>query len=94
MKTIQASRSRSGKLNKVFGERSANLALQLVLDGMGKASFLKSTNHVLGLNDINCRYPGGQNHGHNGPFWSGKSTLIATLKPGLIEPRRGEVLGR
>ncbi len=77
------------KLYKVFGD-DPQPALQLVMDGMGKAELLEKHNHVLGLNDINVDIPAGKTTVIMGLSGSGKSTLIRHLNR-LIEPTAGEV---
>ncbi|WP_392337005.1 ATP-binding cassette domain-containing protein [Loktanella salsilacus] len=77
------------KLYKVFGD-DPQPALQLVMEGMGKAELLEKHNHVLGLNDINVDIPAGKTTVIMGLSGSGKSTLIRHLNR-LIEPTAGEV---
>ena len=77
-------------LYKIFGA-DPEAALQRVKDGMGKPELLESSNHVLGLKDINVDIREGQITVIMGLSGSGKSTLIRHLNR-LIEPTAGEVL--
>lgn len=77
-------------LYKIFGD-DPQAALQRVKDGMGKPELLESSNHVLGLKDINVDIREGQITVIMGLSGSGKSTLIRHLNR-LIEPTAGEVL--
>ena len=75
---------------KIFGPKPA-LALQKVLDGVGKTELLDQHGHVLGLNDINVDIREGEITVIMGLSGSGKSTLIRHLNR-LIEPTAGEIL--
>lgn len=77
-------------LYKIFGDDPQS-ALEQVRGGMSKAELQESTNHVLGLNDINVDMHEGEITVIMGLSGSGKSTLIRHLNR-LIEPTAGEVL--
>ncbi len=77
-------------LYKIFGEDPA-AALAQVQAGASKAELLETSNHVLGLRDINLDIPA---HGLQvimGLSGSGKSTLIRHFNR-LIDPTAGEIL--
>lgn len=77
-------------LYKIFGGNPQAM-MEKVRAGMGKAELLETTNHVLGLNDINVDIRAGKITVIMGLSGSGKSTLIRHLNR-LIEPTAGEVL--
>lgn len=76
-------------LYKIFGPE-ADVALEYVKRGMGKAELLETQNHVLGLQDINVDIHDGEITVIMGLSGSGKSTLIRHLNR-LIEPTAGEI---
>ncbi len=77
-------------LYKIFGA-DPEAALERVKAGMGKPELLETSNHVLGLQDINVDIREGEITVIMGLSGSGKSTLIRHLNR-LIEPTAGEVL--
>ena len=77
-------------LYKIFGA-DPRRALEKVRAGMGKAELLKTTGHVLGLQDIDVDMAPGEITVIMGLSGSGKSTLIRHLNR-LIEPTAGEVV--
>lgn len=77
-------------LYKIFGA-DPQAALEHVRAGMGKPELLKTTRHVLGLQDINVDILEGRITVIMGLSGSGKSTLIRHLNR-LIEPTAGELL--
>ncbi|NDV99458.1 glycine betaine/L-proline ABC transporter ATP-binding protein [Salipiger sp. PrR002] len=77
-------------LYKIFGEDPQG-ALAEVKAGKSKADLLETSNHVLGLDDINVDMREGEITVIMGLSGSGKSTLIRHLNR-LIEPTAGEVI--
>lgn len=75
---------------KIFGPDPMRARAQLRA-GMGKAELLRTTNHILGLNDINLDIPAGQIFVIMGLSGSGKSTLIRHFNR-LIDPTDGRIL--
>jgi glycine betaine/proline transport system ATP-binding protein len=76
-------------LYKIFGD-SPEMALQHVIEGMGKTELLEKHNHALGLNNIDIDVPAGKTTVIMGLSGSGKSTLIRHLNR-LIKPTAGEI---
>ncbi len=77
-------------LYKIFGKQP-DQALAEVKAGLSKEDLLETTDHVLGLQDINVDMNEGEITVIMGLSGSGKSTLIRHLNR-LIEPTAGEVL--
>lgn len=78
------------KVCKIFGP-DPQAALTRVRAGMGKAELLQTTNHILGLVDINLEIPAAKTFVIMGLSGSGKSTLIRHFNR-LIEPTAGRIL--
>lgn len=77
-------------VSKIFGSDPA-AALARIRAGMGKAELLESSNHVLGLHEINLDIREGETFVIMGLSGSGKSTLIRHFNR-LIEPTAGRIL--
>ena len=77
-------------LFKIFGPTDTEM-VELVQNGMDKATLLEKHSHVLGLQDINVDMQAGEITVIMGLSGSGKSTLIRHLNR-LIEPTAGEIL--
>ncbi|WP_415182768.1 quaternary amine ABC transporter ATP-binding protein [Phaeovulum sp.] len=77
-------------VSKIFGG-NPTAALAKVRAGMGKAELLETSNHVLGLHEINLDIREGETFVIMGLSGSGKSTLIRHFNR-LIEPTAGRIL--
>lgn len=75
---------------KLFGENRKK-AMELALEGVGKAEILARTGCGIGLNNVSMDIPAGQIFVIMGLSGSGKSTLVRHLNR-LIEPTSGKVL--